>query len=212
MLFRSDSAGEFRLTNVPVGTVKVTAFRTGVPPQAQTVNVAAGQITRQNFELAYLQPASAKGDRVVQLDRFTVSTPKEMDGAAIAINTQRFAANTMNVVAANEFGPVADGGVGEVLKSVSGISIARGGFGDAYQVSLHGAPPRNVPITVGGISLANSAALVSEVFLWPTTRPSRITDTSSDMAITSSSLWVITTMVFPCCRICRRILKNSRTS
>jgi hypothetical protein len=99
----------------------VTAFRTGVPPQAQTVNVASGQTVRQNFELSYLQPASAKSDGVMQLDRFTVSTPKEMDGAAIAINTQRFAPNTMNVVAANEFGPVADGGVGEVLKSVSGI-------------------------------------------------------------------------------------------
>ena len=153
----TDSSGEFRLVNVPVGAAKVTAFRTGVPPFALNVTVVAGQAVRQNFDLAYSQPAQGAGS-AVKLDKFVVETSKQMDGAAIAINTQRFAPNTMNVVAANEFGPVADGGVGEVLKSISGISIARGGFGDAYQVSLNGAPPRNVPITVGGISLANSAS------------------------------------------------------
>ena len=63
----------------------------------------------------------------------------------------------MNVVAANEFGPVADGGVGEVLKSLPGVTITRGGFGDAYLVSLFGAPPKNVPITIGGVGLANAA-------------------------------------------------------
>lgn len=153
----TDSSGEFRLSNVPVGTAKVTAFRTGVAPSSRAVAVLSGQTTRQNFELTYDRPAAAT-DGAVKLDKFVVETSKQMDGAAIAINTQRFAPNTMNVVAANEFGPVADGGVGEVLKSVPGISIARGGFGDAYQVSLNGAPPRNVPITVGGISLANSAS------------------------------------------------------
>ena len=153
----TDSSGEFRLANVPAGPAKVTAFRTGVPPLSQIVTVAAGGVARQNFELAYARADAARDTRV-KLEKFVVETSKQMDGAAIAINTQRFAPNTMNVVVANEFGPVADGGVGEVLKSVSGISIARGGFGDAYQVSLHGAPPRNVPITVGGISLANSAS------------------------------------------------------
>jgi outer membrane cobalamin receptor len=53
---------------------------------------------------------------------------------------------------------VADGGVGEVLKSVPGINITRGGFGDAYQVSLNGVPPRNVPITVGGIAFAEASS------------------------------------------------------
>ena len=148
----TDSSGEYRLVNVPAGTAKVTAFRTGVAPQSQTVTVASGQVTRQNFELSYAR------DTAVKLDQFVVSTSKEMDGAAIAINTKRFAANSMNVVAANEFGPVADGGVGEVLKSVPGINITRGGFGDAYQVSLNGVPPRNVPITIGGIAFAEASS------------------------------------------------------
>ena len=153
----TDSSGEFRLANVPAGAAKLMAFRTGVPPQTISVAVAAGQVAQQNIELSYTRPSAAR-ETAIKLDAFVVGTSKQMDGAAIAINTQRFAANTMNVVAANEFGPVADGGVGEVLKSVPGVAIARGGFGDAYQISINGTPPRNVPITVGGISLANSAS------------------------------------------------------
>jgi TonB-dependent receptor len=153
----TDSSGEFRLANVPAGAVTVMAFRTGVPPQSQTVTVSVGQVARQNFELAYARNGAA-ADGTVKLDAFVVGTSKEMDGAAIAINTKRFAANAMNVVAANEFGPVADGGVGEVLKSVPGVNITRGGFGDAYQVSLNGVPPKNVPITVGGIGFAEASS------------------------------------------------------
>ena len=153
----TDSSGEFRLANVPAGTARVTAFRTGVAPLKLSVAVTAGEVARKNIELSYAKPNAAR-ESAIKLDAFVVETSKQMDGAAIAINTQRFAPNTMNVVAANEYGPVADGGVGEVLKSVPGIAIARGGFGDAYQISINGVPPRNVPITVGGISLANSAS------------------------------------------------------
>lgn len=155
----TDSSGEYRLNNVPAGRATVRVFRTGMAVQTVTVELPPGAVVVKNFELVEAHgPAAPAGGAVVKLDQFVVRTSKEMDGAAIAINTQRFAANTMNVVAANEFGPVADGGVGEVLKSVPGVAIARGGFGDAYQVSINGVPPRNVPITVGGVSLANSAS------------------------------------------------------
>ena len=153
----TDSSGQYRLTSVPPGMVTLKAFRTGVATQTQVVAVAPGQTVVQPFNLSG-SGGKPGGDGTVKLDQFVVTTSKQMDGAAIAINTQRFAPNTMNVIAANEFGPVADGGVGEVLKSVPGVSIARGGFGDAYQVSINGVPPRNVPITIGGISLANSAS------------------------------------------------------
>ena len=158
----TNSSGEFRLTNVPAGTAKVTAFRTGVPPQTNTITVTGGEVARKNIELSYAG-LDTKRDAAIKLDQFVVSTSKQMDGAAIAINAQRFAPNAMNVVAANEFGPVADGGVGEVLKSVPGVALTRGGFGDAYQVSLQGAPPRNVPLTVAGIAFAESSSGVTRM-------------------------------------------------
>ena len=62
------------------------------------------------------------------------------------------------------------------------------------------------------IKRANSAAFVSVVFKSPTTRPSRITVTLSEMARTSESLCVMITIVLPCSRIRRRMAKNSSTS
>ena len=75
---------------------------------------------------------------MVQLDRFVVATTREMDGAAIAINDQRFAPDMRKVLAADEFGTTADGSVGELLKSVPGVQIAWVG-GEAMNVQLAGA-------------------------------------------------------------------------
>lgn len=153
----TNAYGEYQFANVPVGTVKVTAFRTGIAEVTQTVTVVADQPSVLDFSLSYSADKTDKNEDVIVMPQFVVKALKQMDGAAIAINTQRFASNSMNVVAANEFGPVADGGVGEVLKSLPGVAITRGGFGDAYLISLNGAPPRNVPITIGGVNLANAA-------------------------------------------------------
>jgi hypothetical protein len=46
-----------------------------------------------------------------------------MDGVAIAINEKRFAADIRDVIAADEFGPMADGNVGELLKHVPGVAL-----------------------------------------------------------------------------------------
>ena len=62
------------------------------------------------------------------------------------------------------------------------------------------------------IRRASSAAEVSAVLRLPTTLPSRITVTSSEMASTSESLWVTMTTVLPCSRICRRMANSSPTA
>jgi hypothetical protein len=59
------------------------------------------------------------------------------------------------------------------------------------------------------IRRASSAAFVSAVRRWPTTRPSRITVTSSEISSTSESLWVTMTIVLPCSRIRRRMANIS---
>src|SRR6185503_10393690 len=82
-----------------------------------------------------------KTGAVVKLDQFVVATSKEMDAAAIAINEQRFAANIINVVSADEFGLVVDTG-----------------GGDMRTISMNGVPANNVPITVGGFGLASAAS------------------------------------------------------
>ncbi len=140
----TDTGGQFRLSNVPAGAARVRVFFTGAAPETFTVTVTAGGTARQDFAL---------GSGVVELSRFVVSTSKEMDGAAIAINEQRFASNIVNVVAADEFGAVLENNVGDFLKFLPGITIDFIG-GAARSISMGGVPSEYVPITVGGFDLS----------------------------------------------------------
>ncbi len=155
----TDSSGQYRFSGVPAGAVKVRVFFTGLDVQTESVAVAAGATVQRDFNLAAMQKTSVtdKDTGVVKLSEFTVGASKEMDGAAIAINEQRFASNMMNVVSADEFGHVAEGNVGEFLKFIPGISMDYGG-GDARTISLGGAPSNNVPVTIGGFSLSSAAS------------------------------------------------------
>jgi iron complex outermembrane receptor protein len=155
----SDSSGQYRFSGVPAGAAKVRVFFTGLDVQSETVIVPAGAAVQRDFSLAAMQQASVtdKDTGVVKLSSFVVGTSKEMDGAAIAINEQRFASNMVSVVSADEFGHVAEGNVGEFLKFIPGISMDYGG-GDARTISLGGAPSNNVPVTIGGFSLSSAAS------------------------------------------------------
>ena len=153
----TDNTGQYRFVGLPAGEVRVKAFHTGLLPLTRTVIVIGGQVVQNDFNLADADMKAAPIGSTVKLDQFVVSTSKEMDGAAIAINEQRFAANMMNVVSADEFGHVAEGNVGEFLKFIPGISMDYGG-GDARTISLGGAPSNNVPVTIGGFSLSSAAS------------------------------------------------------
>lgn len=144
----TDSSGFYRLTRVPAGKTEIRAFHTGSPAQSRTVEAEAGRTVMQDFSLT--------SGGIQKLDNFQVKASREMDGAAIAINTQRFAPNTMDVVAADEFGLVTSGGAGEILKSLPGIAAESGGRGDPFAISLNGVPNNYVPVSVGGFSLAFS--------------------------------------------------------
>ncbi len=153
----SDADGYFRLTGVPPGTVQVRASFTGFPPATASVAVAAGQAAQKDFELAPLTSRSgpAVDGAVVKLDEFVVATSREMSGAALAINEQRFAPNMKNVVATDEFGDIAEGNVAEFLKFLPGVNIDYAG-GNARDVSIDGVPGDYVPVTLDGFSLASA--------------------------------------------------------
>ena len=153
----TDSSGQYRFTGVPSGTARVKVFFTGLLSQTETVNVAAGQTAVHDITMSSSTPKPRGTDEAVKLDRFVVATSKDMDGAAIAINEQRFARNIMNVVAADEFGTVVDGTPGEVMKFLPGITMDYSA-GEARTVSMNGVPSSYVPITVGGFDLASAAS------------------------------------------------------
>jgi TonB-dependent receptor len=151
----TDATGSYRLPGVPAGVVKLLVFYTGLGTHTESVTVVAGQTVQREVTLAG-GGKPAVGGEVVKLDQFVVSTSKEMDGAALAINEQRFARNIVNVVAADEFGTIADGSIGEFMKFLPGITSDYTG-GDARRFSINGAPADNVPISMGGFAMASAA-------------------------------------------------------
>jgi iron complex outermembrane receptor protein len=152
----TDSDGNYRLLNVPAGTVQLKAFFTGFPPVNAAVAVTPGQTARRDFELAPVTSSTrAPEGAAIQLDQFVVATSREMSAAALAINEQRFAPNMRNVVATDEFGDIAEGNVAEFLKFLPGVNIDYAG-GNAREVSLNGVPGDYVPVTIDGFSLASA--------------------------------------------------------
>jgi iron complex outermembrane recepter protein len=143
----TDSGGHFRIGNVPAGTAQVRVFFTGLDPLTATVDVPPGGRVQRDFSLT---------SDVVKLSEFVVISSKEMDGAAIAINEQRFASNIVNVVSADEFGAVLENNPGDFLKRLPGMTIDFIG-GAAQSVSLGGVPSEYVPITVGGFDVSSVA-------------------------------------------------------
>ena len=154
----TDSAGFYRLTNVPAGAVRVKAFFTGLAGQTQMVTLAAGQTAVLDFKLPSIAgpTGSGKGGEVVKLSAFRVNTSREMEAAAIAINEQRFAPNIKGVISTDEFGNVAEGSVGEFVKFLPGVTIEYEAGALARGISISGVPSDNVPITVNGFSLASA--------------------------------------------------------
>jgi iron complex outermembrane receptor protein len=152
----TDSDGTYRLSNVPAGSARVTAFFTGLPEHTAAVNVSAGQSAQLDLKLGAADGTVPGG--VVKLDEFRVETSREMDAAALAINEQRFASNIKNVVSTDEFGNVAEGNVAEFLKFLPGVTIDYTG-GNARDISINGVPSDNVPVTVDGFSVAAAANL-----------------------------------------------------
>jgi len=106
----TDSSGQYRLTNVPAGPVRVKIFYTGLDGQTDTVTVHGRRHGAARFQSQYgRETARSRQERRRETGFFVVATSKEMDGAAIAINEQRFAPNVVNVVSADEFGSVVEG-------------------------------------------------------------------------------------------------------
>ena len=124
---------------------------------ATVVAVRPGEIVRHDINLT---PFDQQAGSTVRLSQFVVSSSKEMDGAAIAINEQRFAPDIRNVIAANEFGPKGEGGIGELLQFVPGIAVDFND-GDQSMASLNGVPTNYVPVSVNGFDLASGRATTS---------------------------------------------------
>ncbi|MBI4626058.1 MAG: TonB-dependent receptor [Verrucomicrobia bacterium] len=152
----TDQSGSYRLAGIPGGPVVLEVFYTGLDPQQIPLTVPPGQDVERDVGLTSV--ARYGDDGTVKLDSFVVSTSRETDGEAIAINEQRFAANIKNVVAAETLGDVMDGNVGEFLKFLPGITAEYDteSGGSVASVSVRGFPTSMAVLSADGLQMANT--------------------------------------------------------
>jgi TonB-dependent receptor len=153
----TNSFGEYRLTNVPIGARTLNVFYTGLPSLAVEVTVASGATARQDIRM---NATGGTDDDLVMLDAFTVSTNREYDARSIAINEQRFASNLKNVVSTDAFGEVSQGNLGEFMKHIPGVTIEYNGQ-NASGVQVRGFTSNYTAVTLDGGSIASAASPAS---------------------------------------------------
>ena len=142
----TEREGVFRLSGVAPGAQTVRVAYPGMAPASQAVSVTAGQTATVRVQL--------KSDTIV-LEAFTVSTSKE--GMAQAIALQKASFNQKLVAAADQFGDISEGNVGEYLKFLPGIGIDYTA-NDARAVSLRGMNPMFTNVTVDGGRMASGTS------------------------------------------------------
>src|SRR5882724_5556317 len=118
----TNEAGEYHLDNLPSGSVTLDVYYTGSAPQQATVSVETAKDAEQNF-IMRSSSQTAGADDAITLSEFTVTSTREINAAALAINEQRFAANIKNVVSTDAFGEINQGNIGEFVKHLPGVNI-----------------------------------------------------------------------------------------
>ncbi|MBI5768625.1 MAG: TonB-dependent receptor [Verrucomicrobia bacterium] len=145
----TDSAGEYRLTGVPVGPALINVSYLGMASQKASVNVTATGAVRREFELVLDRAGRAGSGDAVKLDAFTVVADREMSAQAISMNEQRTAPNIKNVVAMDEFGDRGAENIGEFLLFLPGVSVTTSGS-EPTTVAMRGFPGNNTGLTIDG--------------------------------------------------------------
>ncbi|MCX6950569.1 MAG: carboxypeptidase-like regulatory domain-containing protein, partial [Verrucomicrobia bacterium] len=166
----SGDDGTYALTGVPAGDVALTVTFTGYDVASARVTLGADQTATQNFELkgATYAAGTAKGDEVLKLSSFVVSTERE--GNAKAIMDQRAALNMKSVVATDNFGEVTSGNIGEFVKYMPGVVID---YTQSYAraARIGGLDPKYVGVSMDGMRKTPLSARAARSSRRPRSRP-----------------------------------------
>lgn len=133
----SDRAGEYRITNVPLGTYVLIVTYVGYDDFSTEINVT-GEIVRQDIELqaGYIE----LGEVVVHGLR---------QGQAKALSQQRSSDHIMNVVSSDQMQRFPDLNIAESLQRIPGFSIQRD-QGEGRYVIVRGMEPRLNSMMING--------------------------------------------------------------
>ena len=153
----SEEGGYYRLDNIAAGDAQVQVAFSGYQTATASVAVPAGGVATRDFEIvSALAPRAS--DEILKLGAFVVSTDRE--GNAKAIMEQRRNMNISTSVAADTYGDVTEGNVGEFLKFLPGVDVEYvDGISRGPRVG--GLDQQYVGVTMDGASVASADAFVS---------------------------------------------------
>jgi len=147
--------GEFRLNDVPAGPAQVRTTYTGLDTKVTSVVVSPGQAVRADINLT--SAARYGNEETLTLDTFKVAAEREFEGNALATNEQRYAPNVKVVMAADAFGDVTEGNVGEFLKYLPGITVDYVAA-DVRTVSVRGFSDLFTSVYMDGMRITSSVS------------------------------------------------------
>ncbi|MGC4071691.1 MAG: TonB-dependent receptor [Nibricoccus sp.] len=143
----SARGGSFALAGVPAGPQTVVVTYPGLDSKSEAVTVVAGSSVTVSVGLS---------SETIMLQALTVSSPKE--GMAQAQALQKVSVQTKLVAAADQFGEVSEGNIGEYLKFLPGVSVDYN-VNDARGISLRGLSTAFTIVAVDGTPMAGTSSM-----------------------------------------------------
>lgn len=141
----TDRQGRYILPSLPAGQYTLEVDYLGYPTMLRQVTVTTGVATVVDVTVA----------EVSELDEVVV-VGSLSDSVARALNQQRTADNTTNVVSSDSIGRFPDSNIAEALQRVPGIGVERD-QGEGNFVSLRGSPAAFTSITVDGVAIPGTS-------------------------------------------------------
>lgn len=151
----SAEGGEYVLAGVPAGAARLVAEFSGLEVTRAVVSVSAGRTTSHDFSLREAAYGVAGGDSVLVMEKLEIAGAR--DGQAKALMERRAAPNAKNVVAADNFGELTMGDVGEFMKSMPGLSLDYVEV-DTSAVRIGGLDPKYSNFTTDGARMATATS------------------------------------------------------
>lgn len=142
--------GEYRISRIRPGELRITVSFTGLATETATINVAPGTVSRKDIELSLAVTSRGSGGDVVILSAFTVQE-RQLTAQALATNEQHYAPSIKNVIAIDV--DLGEGNIGEFLKYVPGVYLGQNPQSPG-SVSIRGMPDTGTLVTTNGMEVA----------------------------------------------------------
>ena len=157
-----DSAGNYRVTRVPSGTVTVRALRLGFSPDSGRVDVVSGRTVQHDI---HLHPSAEMLGSVV------VNAQRLGESQASALERRSAAPNLVNVLAGDIIRALPNANAAEAAGRIPGVSTERD-EGEGKFIQIRGTEPRLTNVTINGAHVPGSEG---------GTRVPRLDDVPSDL-------------------------------